>query len=303
MNMRLLLDRHELVLIEAAVVERLRRDCGVDLHPGLVHAPLLYDDVGRSKLQMIFQSYLDVAQEAGLPLLLCTPTWRANRERVFESGISHEVNQDAVRFMIELRDAQGFAGSTVRIGGLIGCKNDCYRPEEALLPLESEQFHSWQIDRLAQAGVDFLIAETLPSVREAIGIAKAMESTGMPYVISFVINGDGRLLDGTPLWEAVGIIDGAVADQPLGFMVNCAHPTFLGAAKQPPLLFSRLIGYQGNASSLDHADLDGSDQVDMDDISDWGEEMLAMNREYGVKILGGCCGTGADHLKYLARNW
>jgi methionine synthase I (cobalamin-dependent) len=27
--------------------------------------------------------------------------------------------------------------------------------------------------------------------------------------------------------------------------------------------------------------------------------MLALNREYGVKILGGCCGTGPDHLKCL----
>ena len=29
-------------------------------------------------------------------------------------------------------------------------------------------------------------------------------------------------------------------------------------------------------------------------------EMLALNRRFGVKILGGCCGTGVDHLRYLA---
>ncbi len=83
-------------------------------------------------------------------------------------------------------------------------------------------------------------------------------------------------------------------------MVNCAYPTFLCAAKQPAKLFNRLIGYQANASSLDHCDLDGTDQLKTENVSDWGEVMLELNRSYGVKILGGCCGTGVEHLRYIA---
>jgi methionine synthase I (cobalamin-dependent) len=64
-----------------------------------------------------------------------------------------------------------------------------------------------------------------------------------------------------------------------------------------------LIGYQANASSLDHADLDGQSEVQVDDVRQWGREMLEMNRRFGVKILGGCCGTGVEHLQYLASNW
>ncbi|MHC4243586.1 MAG: homocysteine S-methyltransferase family protein, partial [Planctomycetota bacterium] len=37
-----------------------------------------------------------------------------------------------------------------------------------------------------------------------------------------------------------------------------------------------------------------------EDVADWGDEMLKLNRKYGMKILGGCCGTGVTHLKYLA---
>jgi homocysteine S-methyltransferase len=300
--MKLLLDKHDLILMEAAVVERLRRGGLVELHPGVVHAPLLYDESGRHELRTVYQSYIDIAREAGLPLLLCTPTWRASRERVYESEISSDVNHDAVRFMNTLRDAQGAANVTIKIGGLIGCKNDCYRPGEGLAAIEAEKFHSWQISRLAEAGIDFLIAETLPNVHEATGIAKAMAATKVPYIISFVINRRGCVLDGTTLWEAARIIDGAVDSKPLGFMVNCAHPTFLEAARQPPELFTRLIGYKSNASSLDHADLDGASRLQADDVSRWGDEMLVLNRTYGVKILGGCCGTGVDHLKYLAEN-
>jgi len=302
-SMKLLLDEHDLILMEAAVVEPLRRDGKVALHSRLVHATLLYDDLGRHELETVYQGYVDIARDARLPLLVCTPTWRANRERVEESRISREVNSDAVRFVRALRDRQETGAPAIGIGGLVGCKNDCYRPQEGLSAEESEAFHSWQIERLANAGVDFLIAETLPSVHEATGMARAMAATGVPYILSFVINREGCLLDGTPLPEAVGILDESAGRQPIGFMVNCAHPSFLNAAKQPRRLFARLIGYQANASSLDQVELDGRSEIQVDDVRQWGREMLELNRRYGVKILGGCCGTGIDHLEHLAANW
>jgi C-terminal processing protease CtpA/Prc len=39
------------------------------------------------------------------------------------------------------------------------------------------------------------------------------------------------------------------------------------AAKQPSSLFDRLIGYQANVSSLDHADLDSAEQLQTDEVS------------------------------------
>jgi len=73
-------------------------------------------------------------------------------------------------------------------------------------------------------------------------------------------------------------------------MVNCSYPTFLCAEKQPNSLFGRLIGYEANASSLNHCDLDGSTQLQTENVADWGEEMLTLQRKYGMKILWGCCG-------------
>ncbi|MCF8106433.1 MAG: homocysteine S-methyltransferase family protein [Desulfohalobiaceae bacterium] len=65
---------------------------------------------------------------------------------------------------------------------------------------------------------------------------------------------------------------------------------------------SRFIGYQANASSLDHEDLDEAGELQGEDISDWGERMIELNRRYGLRILGGCCGTGLEHLQYLVDN-
>jgi S-methylmethionine-dependent homocysteine/selenocysteine methylase len=297
--MKDLIDRHSLILTEAAIVERLRRTGRIELHPSLAHAALVYDTKGRAELEKLFQGYISIAVKAEVPILVSAPTWRANSQRVKDAGVNPDVNADSVRFMLGLREAQASGASLVKIGGFIGCNNDCYRPEEGLSAADSEGFHSWQIDQLAQAGADFLMAATLPNVDEAIGIARAMEKTGTPYIISFVIDSSGFVLDGTSLWDAVQRIDSATGQQPLCYMVNCSYPTFLCAQDQPKALFTRLLGYQANSSALSHSELDGSDQLQAEDVAEWAEEMLHLNREYGIKILGGCCGTNDAHLLRL----
>jgi homocysteine S-methyltransferase len=297
--MQELFNNDSLILMEAAIVERLRRSADIKLHPTLVNAPLIYEKAGRAAMARIYQQYIDVALAAGNPFLMCAPTWRANHERVKAAKINPSINIDALSFLQELRDAQKTGRENIKIGGMIGCKNDCYKPEEGLSAKEAEQFHAWQAGQLKQGGADFIIAETLPYIEEAIGIARALESTGLPYFISFVISRDGRMLDGTDLDTAIKTIDTQTQRNPLGYMINCAYPSFLCAADQPPAVYDRLLGYLANASSLDHCDLDGADELKTESVTDWGDLMLDLNRTHGVKILGGCCGTGEEHLKYL----
>ena len=85
-------------------------------------------------------------------------------------------------------------------------------------------FHKEQMQILADAGVDFLFASTLPALSEAKGIAKAMSETNTDYVISFIIRDNGKLLDGTVLTDAIKIIDDAVSTPPLFYLTNCIHP-------------------------------------------------------------------------------
>lgn len=300
--MKQLLKNNNKILIEAAIVERLRRSNHFELHPRLVNAPLIYNQYGRKALLNLYQEYIDIALKAKEPLLLCTPTWRANYARVISSNVPKSINIDAAKFLIKLRRLQKNGSDNIKIGGLIGCKNDCYKPAEGLSILEAQDFHSWQIEQLVSGEIDYLIAETLPNVNEALGIAKAMEMTGVPYIISFVISRDGKVLDGTLLSDAVNFIDKNTTINPLGYMVNCAFPSFICPENQPAKLFERLIGYQANASSLDHCDLDGANNLEVDSISKWGKLMVELNKSYGVKILGGCCGTNGEHLRYITNH-
>lgn len=47
---------------------------------------------------------------------------------------------------------------------------------------------------------------------------------------------------------------------------------------------------------------DEAGELNADDISDWGERMIELNRRFGVRILGGCCGTRLEHLQYIVNN-
>jgi len=218
-HLQKLLTDNDIILMEAAIVERLRRSESIDLHPSLVHAPLIYDSNGREALKEIYNSYIRIARNNNIPIIICTPTWRANQERVIDAGIDPKINIDSAKLLIELREKlDGFTDKVI-IGGVVGCKNDCYKPEEGLTIEKAEKFHEWQITQLVQGGVDFLIAETLPMVDEAVGIAKVMEKSGLPYILSFVISRDGNILDGTPLSEAIFRIDDFTSIQPAGYMV------------------------------------------------------------------------------------
>jgi homocysteine S-methyltransferase len=297
-----LLKECPLILTECAISERLRRRPDIELHPILFNTPLIYETNGRKRLEEIYYSYLEVANEAKLPILLCAPTWRVDRERIEEAGAPSSINRDAVAFMKGVKVKYASDASEIIAGALLAPKNDCYTPGAALGRNQAAEFHSWQIDELVAADTEVIIAQTMPALSESLGMADRLALSGKPYIISFVINRFGQVLDGTSLAEAIDRIDQTVLSPPAGYMVNCVYPTFLQAEDQSADFFKRLIGIQANASSKDHDQLDGSEQIQQDPLPDWGKNMLQLHKKYGVKILGGCCGTDHTYLRFLTES-
>ncbi len=269
------------------------------MHPTLFLTPLIYENMGSRVMAAIYGEYRTIADQANLPILLCAPTWRLDKLRVTAAGYDENLIYDAVRFMRDLHRNWQRPNSPLILGGLLAPKNDCYSPGEALDHHEAEIFHSWEVERLVASGVDCIVAQTIPAVSEALGIARVLSGSGVPYIISFVINQKSQVLDNTPLIDAICHIDKSVEIPPLGYMVNCVYPTFICAESQSKELFDRLIGIQANSSSLDHSQLDGAEILYQDDLQHWGDTMLLLNRRFGLKILGGCCGTDNTYLQYL----
>ena len=294
------------ILGEGAVIERLRRSTGLELDPHIVNSAFVYDGAKRAALETICRQYLDIGSRYDLPLLLSTPTWRASRERIEAAGYAgKDLNGDNYRFLDDLRNRYGDYASKVVICGLLSCRGDAYNPAEALSTAEAREFHGWQATMLANAGVDFLLAATLPALSEAAGLALALGATGKPYIVSFVVRSDGTLLDGTPLKDAIGAINAAARPEPLAYLVNCTHASIfrdalLHPANSSPLVRERVSGLLANTAALNPEELDNSAALVEEDPETFGRSVAALHTELGMKILGGCCGTDDRHILYLA---
>lgn len=289
-----------IVLAEGSVHERLRRRPDVPFDPQIGVAALVFDGPSRELLERVHRGYVAIGASHGLPMLVQTDTWRASGARIAASAwAGTDVNRACVSLA---RDVAGAAPGAVLVAGLLGPAGDAYDPDAALGRDDARRYHAEQADALADAGSDLLLCATLPALSEAIGLAEAMAATGLPAVVSFVVRRSGTLLDGTPLDDAIGMIDDIVDPAPIGYMLNCVHPRVLGSALEAcPAAVARVIGLQANTSAREPEELDGLAELETAEPEHFAHEIAAAGRSFGLRVLGGCCGTGEEHIAALAR--
>ena len=144
------------------------------------------------------------------------------------------------------------------------------------------------------------------TVLSGCGMAQAMEQTGLPYLISFMIRKDGRLIDGTPISQAISAIDAATGRHPLCYMTNCVHPSVLRQALLQPENrgkpeMRRFLGIQANTSPLSPEELDGAEELFCSEPEELAEHMAVLEQIQPFKIFGGCCGTDGSHMQAIAK--
>jgi len=291
------------VLGEGSIYERLRRHPGVPFDRSVGTGALVCDARCRDLLAAVHRGYLQVGLDHGLPVLLQTDTWRASGTRIAASAWSgSDLNRANVE-LVQSIAAEGRAkGGTVIVGGLVGPAGDAYAPAGALTRTEARAYHAEQAEALAAAGVDLLIAATLPALAEALGIAEALTATGLPTLISFVVRPTGALLDETPLSDAVAAVLGLVDPPPAGFLLNCVHPRVADAALvASPRAVHHVLGLLANTSARSPEELDGLEVLETADPEPFAREIVDVAGTHGLSLLGGCCGTGDEHIDALAR--
>jgi S-methylmethionine-dependent homocysteine/selenocysteine methylase len=273
---------------------------GVDL-PEFASFPLVEDDRGRELLRDYYDGYAAVARRAGAGLTLESPTWRANPDwgaRVgYDAAALDRVNRAAIGFLDQLRESYTDL-EDVRIIGTIGPRGDGYVAGEKADPDEAAAYHRGQVEAFADAGVDVVAAYTITGPEEGIGIARAARQAGVPVLVGFTVETDGRLPDGTALREAVALVE--AEDAPDGFIVNCAHPTHIAPALEDGDWLGRIVQVNPNASTLSHAELDAAEELDAGDLGLLTASYDALRAQLpGLAVVGGCCGTDARHVAAL----
>lgn len=277
---------------------------GLDL-PFFAAYPLLEDDAGRSALHDYYADHLRVAADAGLGLVLETPTWRASAdwgERLGHDAVRLDAcNRRAVAFVREVADEVAPEVDLV-VSGNLGPRGDGYRPDHLLDLDEAATYHHDQVASLAAAGADRITLLTATHVAEAAGVVLAALDVGVPVVVSFTVEQDGRLPDGTTLGAALTEVDERTDGAALHLGVNCAHPDHFAGALATAGPVARRVGLlRANASRASHQELDAATELDDGDPDELAAAYATLVATHpDLAVLGGCCGTDVRHVAAIA---
>jgi S-methylmethionine-dependent homocysteine/selenocysteine methylase len=106
---------------------------------------------------------------------------------------------------------------------------------------------------------------------------RAVRLHGIPSVISFTVETDGRLPAGDTLAEAITQVDAATDASPANYMINCAHPDhFVPVLDDGGLWLQRLRGVRANASRRSHAELNEAPDLDAGDPDELGRQYTSL---------------------------
>jgi len=274
---------------------------GLDL-PHFAAFPLLGTVEGRRALDDYFDAYVAVAARHGTGLVLESATWRANPDWGdtfgYDAAALDAVDRDAIAQLRAVQDRHRDAGVTIVVSGCVGPRGDGYVVQDSMTAEEAADYHGPQVRAFAAAEADLVTAITMTSAAEATGIVLAARDAGIPVVISFTVETDGRLPSGETLSAAIVATDEATGGYASYFMINCAHPThFAATIEGPDPALSRIKGIRANASRMSHAELDEAEELDDGDPADLAARYAALARVLPeLTVMGGCCGTDARHV-------
>ena len=280
---------------------------GIEL-PYFAACDLLKDDKGEQHLKAYFKPYLELARKHQAGFILESATWRAHPDFAPKLGYSTsefaDINRRAIQMLVELRDQHKTETQPIVISGCIGPRGDGYFPDQCMTVEEAKAYHATQIETFADTEADMITALTMNYIEEAVGIVLAAQQTGMPCVISFTVETDGRLPTGASLQEAIEAVDQATGSAPSYYMINCAHPThFQDSLSSQGTWRTRIRGFRANASCKSHEELDNSEELDIGKPEELGGQYRELIQAmHHVNVLGGCCGTDHRHLAEIGQS-
>ncbi|MEM9779638.1 MAG: betaine--homocysteine S-methyltransferase [Pseudomonadota bacterium] len=206
----------------------------------------------------------------------------------------YELNKAAAMLAREIADA---APRPVVVAGSMGPTGEILEPVGTLSIEDAAAMFAEQARGLVDGGVDVLWAETISAPEELMAASLGIQTTGAPWCCTMSFDTAGRTMMGTTSEAMVQLIE-TLPHKPLAFGANCGVGasdllrTVRGMSMAAPTL--PLIA-KGNAGipkfHEGHIHYDGTPEL----MADYA----ALARDSGAKIIGGCCGTGPEHLKAM----
>ncbi|MEM9782362.1 MAG: betaine--homocysteine S-methyltransferase [Pseudomonadota bacterium] len=279
-----MLDERDWVLLDGATGTSL---FAMGLEAG--EAPELWNIDAPDKVRALHRGFI----EAGSDLVL-TNSFGGSAYRLKLHGAEdrvHEINAAAARLAREEADA---AGRAVIVAGSVGPTGELLEPVGSLPHEDAVAAFRAQIRGLMDGGADVVWAETLSAAEELRAAAEAAAAEDAPFCATLSFDTAGRTMMGVTS-DSYPALAETLATRPIAIGANCGVGasdllrTVLGITAAGPSLPIIAKGNAGIPKYVDgHIHYDGTPEL--------MAEYAVMARDAGARLIGGCCGTTAEHL-------
>jgi betaine-homocysteine S-methyltransferase len=246
-------------------------------------------------------------------------------------AFTYYAHREKLRLIDRERDLEAINRAALAIAKKVAAEGDAlvagnisntniFKPGDADANRQVRAMFEEQVGWAAEAGVDYIIAETIPWLGEAEVALDVMKRAKLPIVVTFALHREGLMRDGfTPVEAAKRIADqGAdvvglncargprtmlpyvkeiraavnahVAALPVPYRTTPEEPTFQSLTEKDPECAHNSPHGRPFPVALDPF------QATRYEIAAFGRDAFAEN----IRYLGVCCGAGPHHIRSLA---
>lgn len=228
--------------------------------------------------------------------VLTTNTFGANKNKLSKFGFGNkvqEINKTGVRLARESGGEQTLIAGSAGPIGEIPYNSGITEPDIVTMLAE-------QVNALKDGGADFIIFETLPTLKDLELAIKTMDAVrGIPYVLSLTVSRHAETIKGESLKTLLLPLT-KTENKPTAIGLNCGlgPEALLSVVEKLSKICSYPIIAQPNAGTPRSVDNRTIYMTSPEYFTTYAMKYVSL----GVRGVGGCCGTTPDHIKDLARS-
>ena len=237
-------------------------------------------------IKAVHKSYIDAGSD-----VIYTCSFGANRYKCKDSNYSvTEIVKASVK---NAREAVAESGRDVTVALSMGTIGDILEPFGNLKFDDAYDMYKEMMVAGAEAGADVLVLETQTDLLEVkAGVLAAHENTDLPVWVTMTFEPNGRTFTGT-LVESMAITLEALGVDAIGVNCSLGPRELLDFVKRMRVVSSLPLIVKPNAGLPDPAT--GEYDLGAEDFTAQMKEFA----EFGVSMVGGCCGTTPEYIKGL----
>lgn len=245
-------------------------------------------------VQQIHEDYIKAGAE-----IIITNTFSTTRRVFAKKGIGEKAKEATLLACQLARQAIDKVKPSwdVYVAGSVSPLEDCYSPKLTPPQKDLNKEHMEIALNFKESGIDFILAETMITLRETVAALEANKKVGFPVAVSFCCNDKLQLLGGDSLRTVIKQVE---KFDPIFVGINCVTPLIATRT----LVFLRTITNRPICVYAQGDGIPANDQGWKFDNKDKEEEYISAVKQWindGAQIIGGCCGTTPTYIKNIRK--